>query len=166
MNHLSLDALIRALSLGASRRRLLAGPLGGALAPILLGLHTDDAAARKKCKGNKTRCKGKCVKTATNPRHCGRCNNRCPLNTVCDGGECICQDCGQEPTRTCCPPGGATICICWPVDNPQARFADPTNGDSCTVIGCPPAQQCLGPGCQACCPPGSTCDTSTGTCLR
>jgi hypothetical protein len=114
-------------------------------------------------------CAGVCVDTARDERHCGACGKRCQLNATCVAGVCRCIN---DPMGAACPPGsgysccqfgGPTSCICSDANNPGNFFVDPV---SCTgILGCPPDQQCIGPDCQACCPRGATCDTSTGTCL-
>jgi hypothetical protein len=43
---------------------------------------------------------------------------------------------------------------------------DPTTCNAIDLPDCPAERRCIGPGCQACCPIGSTCDPNTGTCLQ
>jgi hypothetical protein len=165
-----LDALARSLAAVGSRRRALAAVLSGVLSLPSLARPDDAAAAKKnkrrkgrkkKCKGSKKRCGGKCVNTCNDPRNCGSCGKRCQLNAICSAGTCTCVN-GACPNSeaTCCPaasPRGACRC---------SSNLDPT---TCEVFGadCPPGTtRCAGAICSACCPAGSTCDTSTGTCLQ
>ena len=115
------------------------------------------------CPQGTTVCGSTCVIVATDPLNCGSCGQRCQINAVCAAGTCRCviDACGN-PDRSCCPlsPVGPT-CSC----QGGGFFVDPT---SCAAVtDCPPGSvECVGPQCQACCPSGSTCDTSTGTCLQ
>lgn len=125
--------------------------------------------ARRSCPGSKERCSGACVDTDADPRNCGECGRRCQVNQVCDNGECICvnreRDCvGKFASWQCCNAESTFSCSCSLVD-----YTDPLN---CNVdipeADCPPAQRCVGTldGCRTCCPPGSTCEPTTGTCLQ
>jgi hypothetical protein len=160
------DSLSRSLVTAGSRRTLLGAPAVGVLAA--LGL--DDAAGKKKsrrkkkkCKDGKQFCNGSCVPTANDPRNCGSCGNRCQINGICVAGTCQCST-GSCPSvnsgAQCC--GSGMACECFTVGNPFG-FTDPS---TCKPVNCPLEQQCIGPKCQACCPPGLTCDRSTGTCLQ
>jgi Stigma-specific protein, Stig1 len=153
------DSLIRSVSDPASRRTLLGASVGG----VLAALGQDDATGKKKgkkCKHGKKFCDGSCVKTATDPRNCGSCGKRCQINAICNAGQCQCKTKTCDAHAQCCASGMA--CECFTVGNPFGF----TNPSDCKPINCPVEQQCIGPKCQACCPPGSTCDRSTGTCLQ
>ena len=118
------------------------------------------------CPGGLTDCGGACVNTSTDPRNCGSCGKRCQINGRCTGGTCTCVQSGcPDPAASCCATGQP--CLCAPSGG--SLFA---GGDSCAVISAPecPAgyDECVGPPgtCQACCPSGSTCDPTTGSCLQ
>lgn len=116
------------------------------------------------CPTGTTRCDDACVNTAIDPRNCGTCGARCQLNAVCTAGSCGCAS-GVCTTAgaSCCPPGSFFACICSP--SGSTAFTDPATCNG--VPACPAGTTtCVGPQCQACCPAGSTCDTSTGTCLQ
>jgi hypothetical protein len=112
--------------------------------------------------GGGTCCDGKCVDTNTDPVHCGRCGNRCLIFGDCQQGQCVCSDCPATPWQ-CCPSGGKFCAVCG-----QGEYGDPQTCDFIPEEACPPAQRCHGTDllCSTCCPPGTTCDTSAGTCLR
>lgn len=116
------------------------------------------------CPSGTTRCGDACVNTAIDARNCGSCGTRCQLNASCTAGICGCNQgtCGGVDF-TCCPPGSADPCFCTLAGDPI--FIDPT---TCLGLrGCPQGTTtCVGPQCQACCPAGSTCDPTTGTCLQ
>lgn len=169
------DALVRALLGDGSRRGLLAGVTGGLVALGTSGLGADDALARKrnrrrrkKCKGGKTKCDGKCVNVDTDPLNCGGCGQRCQLNATCTDGQCACVVPACPDFQfgfTCCPQGNPVSCSCG-LSDPGSLFTDPLTCDDIPAAECPEAQRCIGPTCQACCPVGATCDTTTGTCLQ
>lgn len=109
-------------------------------------------------------CSGTCVNLQTDPRNCGSCGKRCQLNAICSAGICTC-------VRGACPAGDATCCPASAVRPVDCRCTSATNPGTCesegAVADCPPGTvACDGPRCGACCPSGSTCDPSTGTCLR
>jgi hypothetical protein len=143
---------------------MLAGLASGLLALLSFRLAGEDAAA-KKCEGSKKKCGGKCVDTSKDPRNCGKCGKRCQVNAICKSGKCRCAQakCGNRGL-SCCPKRDLLVCAGSPANAPDGRFMDPNTCDS--ITSCPADQQCVGPEFQACCPARSTCDTSTGTCLR
>ena len=185
------DSLTRSLYSWSTRRRLVAGLIGGLLASPLLGGAADVAArrcppcrrrkegrCRKKrrngtpcgvgktcqrgrcvCPAGTTECSGVCVDTTSDPRNCGTCGTRCQLNGACLAGRCDCVPVGCGAlVGACCPgPGGGCGCA-------SSGFIDPR---TCTnVLTCPSdTTPCVGT-CRTCCPAGTTCDPSTGTCLQ
>jgi hypothetical protein len=113
--------------------------------------------------GGGTCCDGKCVDLNTHPRNCGACGRRCQINGVCEQGQCGCiQGCDDYASGFQCCPAIGPSCSCG-----LGQYTDPLN---CNVDipeeNCPPEQRCIGPFCKTCCPPDSTCDPSTGTCLQ
>ena len=120
------------------------------------------------CLSGQTDCGGVCVTTSTDPRNCGACGKRCQLNATCNAGVCACVQSGcPVSVASCCPLGAGMPCQCAD----QLGSDTFINGGTCAVISpaCPADYQtCIGPPgtCQACCPPGSTCDHSTGACLQ
>jgi hypothetical protein len=116
------------------------------------------------CRGDQICCRRRCVSLESNPRHCGECGKRCQLNAVCDAGTCTC-------VRGACAFDDATCCPTTAVRPVPCRCTSATDPRTCETAGsvdlCPSGTvACLGPRCGACCPVGSTCDTSTGTCLQ
>ncbi len=164
------DRLARSLSSGASRRTLL-GVLGSALLAspprgAAGGVAADGKRRRKRrCRAGRRRCGGRCVDTATDPRNCGGCGTRCQVHGVCERGACTCVkgECA-DPHVNCCPEGVPVDCLGFPANNENGQFAE--LGECGATTDCPEAQRCVGPRFQTCCPPGSTCDRGTGTCLR
>jgi hypothetical protein len=115
--------------------------------------------------GSRRLCGGNCVDTDTNALHCGHCGNRCPIFAVCQQGRCVCNDCPATPWQ-CCAPGSGGCSICG-LGTPF--YGDPLSCEnSIEEEDCPPAQRCVGEttGCAVCCPAGTTCDPSTGWCVR
>jgi hypothetical protein len=189
------DALSRAASTTQSRRRLTRLVSGLGLGGVLTALGGDRAAAALRnggescsrdrqcttgeclrsgkcscsqefptCRGELICCGRRCVSLETNPRHCGECQRRCQLNAVCDAGICTC-------VRGACPANDATCCPTTAVRTVPCRCTSATDPRTCESRGsvdlCPSGTvACSGPRCAACCPVGSTCDTSTGTCLQ
>jgi hypothetical protein len=111
MDHTAIAAVIRSLRAGASRRRLLAGPLG-ALAS-LAGLRLTHA---KTCKKGKKKCGSTCCRKG---RKCvsswdGAAKQCCPETRVCLGSRTGCCSPGQlcqktsalpdQPTHACVNP--------------------------------------------------------------
>jgi hypothetical protein len=121
------------------------------------------------CEADETCCDGFCVNLDDDPLNCGACGKRCQLNAECDEGQCACvvpacQD--FDFGFTCCPPSDPVdSCACGLV-NPGTVFTDPLTCDEIPAADCPEERRCVGPTCQACCPEGSDCDPSTGTCLQ
>jgi hypothetical protein len=189
------DTLSRAFSTTQSRRRLTRLVSGLGLGGVLTALGGDRAAAALRnggescsrdsqcktgtclgsgtcscsrkfptCRGDLTCCARRCVSLEDNPRHCGECRRRCQINAVCDAGTCTCvRGVCEANDATCCPTTAVRINVC--------RCTAATDPRTCETAGsvdlCPSGTvACLGPRCGACCPVGSTCDTSTGTCLQ
>jgi hypothetical protein len=181
MDGIRFDTLARSLTSAGSRRTALTAIFGGGLAT--LGLGTTEAKKRKACppckkrnrqgKCKKTKpdgaacaggscCDGVCVDTTSDPRNCGTCGTRCQVNGKCAGGGCTCVKAGcGNPDGSCCPSSDASICSCAP----GAKFTDVA---TCNFVDACPAgtTPCAGPNCKACCPAGSICDTTKGTCLQ
>ena len=188
------DALSRAASTTQSRRRLTRLVSGLGLGGVLTALGGERAAALRNggescsrdrqcttgdclrsgkcscseefptCRGDQVCCGRRCVSLETNPRHCGECRKRCQVNAICDAGTCTC-------VRGVCPANDATCCPTTAVRDLVCRCTSATDPRTCESAGsvefCPAGTvACPGPRCGACCPAGSTCDTSTGTCLQ
>ncbi len=51
----------------------------------------DISPAGYTCQADQALCGDACVVLATNPAHCGSCNNACPAGTTCTNGVCDCQ---------------------------------------------------------------------------
>jgi hypothetical protein len=82
----------------------------------------------------------------------------CPVNETCSGGGCDCKGFGEVAPFTCCPSSGVILGRCASANNSSGTM---TVADTCEFVsgGCPPGYTtCLGSACQACCPPGTTCD--------
>jgi len=183
------DDFIRSLTTRSARRGLLAALIGGILALSATGEAAAGKRKRKrkckptcgpcercqkgkcrKSKDGRKRCKrGKCVANVnlmTDPRNCGACGKRCQLNAICRNGVCTCVNGAcPDPGASCCPASASPLtCMCS-----SGAFQVPATPtpDCQPVASCPPGTTpCVGPSCQACCPTGATCDTSTGTCLQ
>jgi hypothetical protein len=122
-----------------------------------------------RCSSGTTECSGVCVDITSDPRNCGACGTRCRLNAVCQAGTCSCvQGVCPPPGGSCCPVGTVLPCSCFGPNNLSGVMTDPVTCQAVDTTNCPVAQRCVGPPgtCQACCPVGSTCETSTGTCLQ
>jgi hypothetical protein len=74
------DAVLRALALGSSRRRVLAGLSGGLLAHLSLGAMPQPAQARKK---KKSKASGACASSCS--ATCSTCYARVAGGTLCGG---------------------------------------------------------------------------------
>jgi hypothetical protein len=121
------------------------------------------------CNPGETCCDGECVDLEEDPVNCGRCGKRCQIYQVCQEGGCTCaaaspvSDCSQNPGWSCCAPDSEPfVCDCALSDSGVFTLLDTCDFGPCEQPNTP----CVGPVCQACCPPESTCDPSTGTCLR
>jgi len=111
-------------------------------------------------------CGGACVNLMSDPRNCGACGRRCQLNATCSNGSCTCVNGAcPDPAASCCPASASPLtCMC---SSGTFQVPGTPTPDCQPVASCPPGTTaCIGPFCQACCPTGSTCDTSTGTCLQ
>ena len=116
------------------------------------------ACAERRC------CGGACVDTSNDPRNCGSCDTRCQVNAVCSAGTCTC-------VRGVCDAADAACCPTTAARPEACRCTGATDPRTCETAGsldlCPAGTvACLGPRCGSCCPTGTTCDTSTGTCLQ
>jgi hypothetical protein len=120
------------------------------------------------CPGSRQLCGGKCVNTDSDPLNCGRCGTHCPIFGECQEGKCVCPKCpGSLYPFQCCAPDadGCSVCGDYDTDILGDPFTCQTN---ITRANCPPEQVCRGTDalCDTCCPPGTTCDTEFGRCLR
>jgi hypothetical protein len=127
------DDLIRSLATHVPRRGLLLGLGSGVLSLAAAGDDTRGSNSgrckprcapcqqckkgkcRKKKDGTKRCTRGRCEPSLANdPRHCGRCNNRCQINATCDGETCTCVNGACSSTgANCCPStSGVLICQC------------------------------------------------------
>ncbi len=118
---------------------------------------------RDGCPDGTQDCSGSCVDLASDSLNCGSCGARCQLNAHCSEGACLCGFRDSNAPYQCCPNGQP---ICNTTGGETYML-----GDSCVPVpraqGCPVGYQtCIGPECETCCPPTSTCDLSTGTCLQ
>jgi len=122
--------------------------------------------AGQPCCSGTVLCGGVCVDTSTDPHNCGGCGHRCQINAICTNGACGCVIPGcANSEATCCPTG--TSCACGGAPFYWVDAGTCGSGGEVFVSSCPAGTTpCPGPTCRACCPAGSTCDTSTGTCLQ
>lgn len=126
-----------------------------------------ECGANSPCPKGLTCCNGLCADLKSNPRNCGACGKRCQVESTCEQGVCTCLGGGgfpcNDPDFSCCGADDPQdICICTLVIS--GKFSIP---GTCGQGPCdPPGVPCVGPVCQACCPPRSTCDPTTGTCLQ
>jgi hypothetical protein len=99
--------------------------------------------SRTGCKLNMNLCGGKCVNSFTDKNNCGRCNNKCEINEICDSGTCNClgQRCGAK-------------CV-------LSFGSDPNNCGSCGNV-CEGEKVCNAGNCQ--CPSGKALNTVTQSC--
>jgi hypothetical protein len=155
----NLDSLARGLASGSISRRQAVRWMGGALLGSVLAIvpGVEAFAAPKppqgRCPKGFVNCRGTCVKTESNPSHCGGCFIQCSPNEVCTSGQCCapervcggsqccgadesCCDCG-DGSPVCCPSGtycaGCGPTICCPFD--QAAC-----GGQCVSTDCPEGQ--------------------------
>ncbi len=164
------DELTKSLARGTSRRRMLKGLAGGAMA-VLLGRGVRDVAAGGTftcgagvgaCPSGLICCSGSCKNLRTDPNNCGRCGRVCSTN-LCNAGRCV-ASCPSgflissgTCVRTC--PMGETAC------DGQCRDLT-TDVNNCGGCGTVCASQnsseicCEG----ICCAPGLLCGTA-GFCI-
>ncbi len=156
------DELTRSLTDGSSRRRLLQGLAGGALAAVAAALGVADAAAThwgclhvgKPCRRDRQCCSGRCRGPKGNEtcraHHEGTCaaaKDTCITGTFdgCGGGACVCfrttggaNFCGGEgPCHAC-----TTDRDCESVTGPGSACVDVNHG-ICT--GCGSTTRCVPP---------------------
>lgn len=199
------DALVRSLA-STSRRRTVLRLAGLAIAPVVQDRSEAVAACRRvggrcdrgsdccqgaRCRGRRCRCKpgwmvcnqdGLCRSLATDPDHCGECNEPC-ASGCCAGGTCrdlcedaCCAECFAEATGVTDPPkpipgtdfccAAAAVCsitgvpkddlCCWP-DEACIDGNCCNNGSEGTVVCggecCPSVSCCNG----KCCAAGQVC---------
>jgi hypothetical protein len=128
----NLDSLARDLASGSISRRQAVRWMGGALLGSVLALvpGVEAFAAPQKppqgrCPTGFVNCRGTCVRTESNPSHCGGCFIQCSPNETCCSGECsdLCSDplncgfCGNACLEggvcqgcSCVCPSGTTEC--------------------------------------------------------
>jgi hypothetical protein len=153
------DALAKSLSAAGSRRRLLAGLLGAALAAPL-GRADAQACKRngKPCKQNSQCCSERCVggsgqSTAHSDGICGDCRTSadCDLGLVCDASQYVCRSCASRDE-------------CAPLDELDNRFCEALS-DGSGQARCANLFLCVCPGTCAGCGDGSLClGTGGGVC--
>ena len=123
MNGDRFDSLTRVIGSVASRRavtRALAGATLG-LAAARPGVDAAEAGTEptrersRRCRQGKTRCDGRCVDTATNRNHCGRCDKRCGAGKRCHAGTCL-PSCAAVLTAAGCQRDDAGQWRCRGVD--------------------------------------------------
>lgn len=111
MDRAAVDRLISSLGRTWSRRgvgQVVVATLG------LGGLHapaTQAGRRKKKCKGGKLKCSGRCIDPQTDFDNCGTCGNVCGQGQTCTDGICTggpAQDCTGQPDLTDC--GGGRQC--------------------------------------------------------
>lgn len=171
-----------------TRRRFAAA--GRGFVASLFGLPAlEDAEAKKnkhkkkreKCKGNKKRCRkkcipksqccggcgarqccdGRCTDLTTDAANCGACGNQCDAGKACFGGACLTAagtcasvpDPCDRPVPTC---NGGVPCACQVSMTGQTRCAIPPPAIPIICGNCTSDQQCIdqyGPGafCSMCC---------------
>jgi len=144
------DEVARALGAGASRRRVLAGLAGGALA-VLFGGRTRAQESAAACAA---------VLCETNTKCCDVCgqgtcvpiDEPCPL-AFCAGEPCggaVCGEgefCCNESCGICAPIGGA--CTLQACDDPP--------GEPCNAVTCGAGEFCCNFSCSICAPVGGFC---------
>lgn len=162
------DALARAFTAAATRRRALGGIVGAVLAARAGGSAALTRCRKhSQCGGGLQRCCDKrCVDTSDNPRHCGACNQICNEDEVCRNGAC----------RSTCP---GDLVRCGPERKCVNLKTDETNcgrcgkeclpGETCEGGACKcSGSRCLDPeGAPKCCRDGATCcRNSSGCCPK
>jgi hypothetical protein len=164
----NLDSLARGLASGSISRRQAVRWMGGALLGSVLAIvpGVEAFAAPKppqgRCPAGFVNCRGTCVKTQTNPSHCGGCYIQCSPGETCCKGQCANLETDPNNCRSCgaaCPPGatceGDFGCIC------PGGFSGPCGADQNGTGGtcCEADAQCcdFGGGSAVCCPSGTNC---------
>lgn len=79
--------------------------------------------AHGKCEPGQTKCKGKCLDTATDPLNCGACGNACSTGESCVSGACratigcggLSQACCEVPPNSCSSGLGCLDSACQPL---------------------------------------------------
>jgi peroxiredoxin len=92
-----------------------------------------------------------CIRTDADPNNCGDCGVRCPANTTCEHGHCVCES-NQVCDDTCCANG--QVCCNGVCRDPQSFQDDPANCGTC-------GKQCLAP----LRPPGAIMQCCNRTCV-
>ena len=103
---------------------------------------TPDTAS---CGTGETLCSGACVKTSSDPAHCGKCGNACGTGETCSGGACAC-----DTGKTKCSSGCADT------------KTDTANCGTCGKA-CGTGETCSDGKCYPPCPTGQT--RCSGTCV-
>ena len=118
-----LDSVARGLASGTVSRRQAVRWMGGALLGSALAIFpgVEAFAAPKppqgRCPSGFVNCRGTCVRTESNPSHCGGCYIQCSPNEVCTSGQCCAGDrvCGSRccgADESCCDFGGGSAVCC------------------------------------------------------
>jgi hypothetical protein len=172
------DAIAKAIVAESSRRRTLAGLLGGALAALgLAAPESADAARTGNCKPECGECqvckKGKCRRTKSGRKRCkkGRCEpveneTQCiaPINGFCIDGACVCPENLEECNGLCLPICAPNVqarnpntCVCCFVNNlpcvndsPEGGRVPQVNANCCSNVCLPLGST----GTQGLCAPG------------
>jgi hypothetical protein len=125
------DAVVRSLT-GVATRRGAAGALARVVATATtLSLTGLGGVRAKKCKGNKKKCKGKCIPQ----KDCCR-DTDCPGDRVCKAGNCIVPFCAGKDSCAV-PPGfpcqsSGPNCFCFV----KAKTGKPFCGGSAFTASC------------------------------
>jgi len=138
MDHQRFDDLTRRFAQRHSRRRLLRGVLGGAVAGALVHAGTGSTAAQSTCAEGQLDCDGVCVDGCCDNANCGACGNVCADGFTCFEGVCDCPSglCCEEGEVIC---GGTCVATCCDNNNCGACGTVCSAGETCFegVCGCP-----------------------------
>ena len=178
MDPLAFDRLARTFSQSASRRRALAGLVGGALAAVA---GVGEAKHRHHRRGRAT--SGKPPSNPGGPGGASACAQLCAALFAPgpDRGQCIsdaahgtglCATCGPDPRAVCCAKTNG-FCVsyatagccgggCTPDCTNKACGASDGCGGTCTT--CPSGQVCRSGACLATCPGATSCLIGAGGC--
>jgi hypothetical protein len=162
------DTVVKALGQGNSRRRVLAGLLGAALAAPLGRAGAQECKRNgKPCKKNSQCCSGNCgVGTGQGPLP-GACAPACPAlpactdtcpcpaGGVCVGGTCFLA-CSGGPV-TCIDPSTGQPCPCRPLADGGGNVCVSSGLCATACSECLPGEACISVVSSAVCPSGLVC---------